>query len=152
VAPAAPDGHPLLVALDQGWDAIFESVHRTVDEMFDPSTNVGSELHANAELAVKYNKPLVAYEAGQHYTTWTNTPSHIIAAMNRRPEMYGVYQSFIEQWFELPNAGTLTLFMLTSLYNDYEAFGLREYYNQPLSELHKRRAVIDWLEEQSKEK
>lgn len=139
-----------LPALDQGWEAIFESVHRTVQEMFDPTTQVGSGLHANAELAVKYGKPLVAYEAGQHYTTWTNTPAGIIAPMNRRPEMYGVYQAFLDGWFSLPNASTITLFLLSSLYNNEEAFGLREYYDQPESELHKRRAALDWIEEHRK--
>ncbi len=132
-------------ALDKGWDAIFKSVHRTLDDMFDPQGIVGEHMYRNAAVAEKYGKKLVAYESGQHYTTWTNTPGHIIAPMNRRPEMYEVYQHFFRGWESLPGASTLVLFQACSLYNDHEAFGLREYYDQPEEELHKRRSTLDWM-------
>lgn len=137
--------------LDKGWDAIFESVHRTVEEKFDPEAELGREMHENAALAVKYDKFFVAYESGQHYTTWTGAPGHIIAPMNRHPEMYDVYRRYLDNWMKLPNAATMVMFQAASLYNEYEAFGLREYYDQPVSELHKRRAVLDWIESEGRE-
>jgi hypothetical protein len=134
-------------AFEKGWDAVFESVNRSLDDMFDPNGYVGKHMYANAALAVKYNKPLVTYEAGQHYTTWTGTPSAMIAPLNRRPEMYDVYIRFLNEWTKLPNASTNVLFSAYAMYDENEAFGMMEYYDQEMSETHKRRAVRDWLKE-----
>ena len=133
-------------ALDKGWDSIFYSVTKTVDDMFDTNGYVGKELYANALLAKKYDKALVAYEGGQHYTVWGGIRADIIAPLNRRPEMYDVYMKFLDGWGNLPNASTFTFFAAYSYFNREEAFGLSEYYNQPMLETPKRKAVLDWID------
>lgn len=75
---------------------------------------------------------LISYEGGHHITT-------NFEAVNANPIIYNTYLTFLDSmnvYFE-----EIVLYSHVAR----NAFGLKQYVNQPLAEAHKYRAVLDWL-------
>ena len=88
---------------------------------------------------------MVAYEGGQHLTTWMGMEPGLPAKINRDEGMYELYLNYLRGWESVEVTSTFLHFSDISPYNKHEAFGLKEYYDQPLSETHKLRAFLEWL-------
>ena len=134
---------PITPAIDQGMDAVFSAVDQLLDNLFDPSSVAGGELHANFAVAQEHNKPMVAYEGGQHFVSWIGMSDEMVADINRDARMYQVYRDYFDGWDEIGGA-TFVHYGSYGMYDRGEAFGMKEYYNQPLEENHKLRAALDW--------
>ena len=93
--------------------------------------------------------PVVAYAGGQSIVASDNTLAdndplvERLAEANRDPRMYNLYLDYLNAL----NGAGMALF---NNYNHYErwdadgSWGTLEYLNQPLSEAHKHRAILDW--------
>jgi hypothetical protein len=134
---------PITPVLDQGMDAIMVAVSEIMENLFDPTSDAGNEFQQTFAIASAYEKPVVAYEGGQHFTGWVGIPTETVAAINRHPRLYDIYRQYFENWSRL-SSGTFVHYSSYGNYDNNEAFGLQEYYNQPVSESHKLRAALDW--------
>ncbi len=113
--------------------------------MYNGKGESGEALAGNFELAAKYDKPMVAYEGGQHLTSWMGLEEGLTAIINRSPQMYDHYLNYFNTWEQEEVTHTFVHYSDIAFYNDYEAFGLKEYYDQPLEDTHKLRAFLDWI-------
>lgn len=130
--------------LDQNPEARFKALTKGIEDMFDRDGQFGTIFMENFQVARDFGKPMVAYEGGQHLTAWfENIPKEVVVGMNRDERMYDVYRLCFKRWEEAGGA-TFLHYSDVSPYEE-DAFGLKEYYNQPLSETHKLRAFLDWI-------
>lgn len=136
---------PLTPVLDQGETAIMQAVRETMEGMFDPAYEMGAELTSNFTIAAQYGKPTVAYEGGQHFTNWIGVSEETVALINRHPDMYDIYRDFFDLW-EAAGGSTFVHYSSYGSYDDGEAFGMKEYYDQPDSENYKLQAMLAWIE------
>ena len=95
---------------------------------------------ANADVARKYAKRFIAYEAGQHVIAPNSLDR--VALINRSPRMYDIYRNYLADW-RTRFGDTIMLYNASGAISQYGAWGLREYAGQPLSQTPKRRAAID---------
>lgn len=118
-----------------GLDSVFAFLGASVATTIDQAVT-------NRNVAAKFGKRYIAYEAGQHVTNGNNVA--LLVSINRDPRMYGLYKKFIADW-NAKVGDTLTLFSSTNPISRYGAWGLREYTGQPLAETPKRKAVEDFM-------
>ena len=137
------DNDPLTPVQDQGMDAIMDAVNECMENLYEPTSEIGVELYKNQAVAIANNKPIVAYEGGQHFTEWVGVDPELVAAINRDEQIYDVYRNYFQQWEDF-GGSTFVHYTSYSNYESGEAFGMKEYYNQPQSECHKFRAALDW--------
>ena len=136
-------------------EAVFDSLDYYVRGIMDgsiapgPSGDKGDRFTDFISLAEQYDKQLVAYEAGQHFTSWqAGLTEEQVTALNLHPRMYGWYQQYMQGWFDhAPITSTLVF------YTSYapcpgggSCFGVKTACDQPIEEAHKYRAIVDWLE------
>lgn len=94
---------------------------------------------------------LLAYEGGQHLApngTDLDNPTvynNYIAA-NRHERMYQLYLDYLKSWDEATGSEVHCLFNSTYAPQKWGSWGLWEFEGQPLSEAHKARAVLDYME------
>ena len=152
IAPYYHKGRKINTAWKQGGiDAVFPILNQIVEDMYNGKGESGEALAGNFELAAKYDKPMVAYEGGQHLTSWMGLEEGLTAIINRAPQMYDHYLNYFSAWEQEEVAHTFVHYSDIAFYNDYEAFGLKEYYDQPLKDNHKLRAFLDWIKGSSAE-
>jgi len=99
---------------------------------------VAGPVAQNAEIAKKYGKRFITYEAGQHVVAPDRLA--LLEQMQRSPLMEPIYRTFIADM--AAKTDLLTLYSATSPITGYGAFGLREYAGQPIAETPKLRGVI----------
>ncbi|KAG2446050.1 hypothetical protein HXX76_000652 [Chlamydomonas incerta] len=118
---------------------------------------------AAAALAAKvgtYGKTVITYEAGPSIVEQAaiesggETPAATVkyVAVNRHPDMYGLYRDYLEMYRRVGFVSAGRPFMqFTSVarYGKYGSWGLQEYTGQPLATAHKYRAYMDWLDGQA---
>ncbi|NBC08888.1 MAG: T9SS type A sorting domain-containing protein [Bacteroidetes bacterium] len=136
-------------------EAVFDSLDYYVQGIMDgsiapgPSGDKGDPFTDFINLAAAYDKQLVAYEAGQHFTSWqAGLTEEQVTTLNLHPRMYGWYQQYMQGWFDhAPITSTLVF------YTSYapcpgggSCFGVKTACDQPIEEAHKYRAIVDWLE------
>ncbi len=106
------------------------------------------------DLAKKYNKKLIAYEAGQHFVTTSigdvggGLTNEQVEKLNSHPRMYNFYQNYIKGWFNnAPLTSTMVFYTSTSdcPNGGGSCFGTVVSCSQPLNEAHKYRAILDWF-------
>ncbi len=96
--------------------------------------------------------PLIAYEGGQHLVA-PGGPSadkalvQKVTSLNREPGMYDLYRAFLDVWNQ-EGGQLMAPYSFTGRYTVWGCFGLLEVMDQPLSEAHKMRAILDWKETQ----
>jgi hypothetical protein len=95
----------------------------------------------NKALAVKYGKRYVAYEGGQHILT---SNLALLQQVERDPRMYDAYKTYLTGW-KAQGGDTMNMFALVGPISQYGAWGLTEYFGQPLTQAPKLRAVRDFL-------
>lgn len=93
------------------------------------------------QIAAKYGKRYVAYEAGQGLIM---RDVDLQKKIQRDPRMHDIYTHFIEGWRK-QIGDTLMLFCTVYPISQYGAWGLVEYSGQPESEAPKLRAVREQL-------
>jgi hypothetical protein len=94
----------------------------------------------NRDIAKKYGKRYIAYEAGQHLINSSNIA--LLGSLNRDARMYDLYKSYLASW--RTNVGdVMVLYNSTGPITSSGAWGLREYAGQPISETPKRRAAVE---------
>lgn len=94
------------------------------------------------EVASRFNKRFITYEAGQHVVTQDLAMQ---AQIQRNPKMYDVYRKYLVDWRDKVGGDLMMMFAHTGPISWSGAWGLREYNGQPLGETPKRRAVLDYL-------
>ncbi len=93
----------------------------------------------NKQVAHKYGKRYITYEAGQHAVIPNNV--ELLIAVSRDPRMEALYTAYIKRW-QTEIGDYLVLFSSISPVTIHGAWGLQEYPNQPLSETPKMRALV----------
>jgi hypothetical protein len=85
------------------------------------------------------NIPMIGYEGGQHVTTSAST-------VNRNPEMYDLY---IEYFDMLDNymGGVFAHYCHVGTWSSGGAWGSMEYTGQPISQAHKYRALMNYIDD-----
>jgi hypothetical protein len=108
---------------------------------------VGTEVRYHQQVAQKQGLPLVAYEGGQHITGFwgienDSVLTNFFIAANRRPEMYQLYQEYLQIWKQI---GGTTFMHFVDIYqpNKWGSWGALEYPNQPGSP--KYNALVDFI-------
>ncbi|MGE5558930.1 MAG: hypothetical protein ACM3WV_10020, partial [Bacillota bacterium] len=98
---------------------------------------------AKADTQAVYNTvhprgyPLLAYEGGQHvYQSGADV-------LNRKPDMYSIYMEYFTQM--KPYYQVFCHYNHVSTYGSGGAWGSEEYIGQSLSTAHKRRAIVDFI-------
>jgi hypothetical protein len=106
-------------------------------------------IKSQANVAKNYNVKLIAYEGGQHLVGTNggenNTAlTELFIAANRSPGMYNLYQRHLNHWFA--EGGNLyMIFSFVGLPSKWGSWGVLEYLDQPLSQAHKYRAIVDFI-------
>ncbi|GFR45710.1 hypothetical protein Agub_g7119, partial [Astrephomene gubernaculifera] len=136
----------------------------TVDAMIAKCNSTLNSTEAEAKALVtaakSYGVPLILYEAGPSIVEsaaisnsgQTAGLATKFVAVNRHPEMYRLYRSYLEAY---RRAGLIAegrpwmQFASTGLPSPYGSWGLQEYTGQPASDAPKYRAIMDWLDAQA---
>lgn len=120
-------GGPDHAATTATWslDQLFEELQKEVDGQ---NRDV---IIQQAEIARKYDLPLVAYEGGQHLVGYSGTEhdKHLhdfFAKANRDPRMGDLYRRHIRHWQEA-GGGTYVLFNSMGTYSQWGSWGLLEH-------------------------
>lgn len=127
-----------------GYDLMHEGQTQDLTEIFrrlddeESATIVIAE--KNRQVASRFGKRYIAYEAGQHIVKPDDLP--LTTKIQRDPRMYGVYKRYINDWRSRVG-DTLTLFSNVGGIGPFGAWGLSEHSGQPISEAPKLRAVLE---------
>lgn len=118
------------------------------DLQHELATSVAPTMVENVQLASERGLPTIAYEGGQHLAGVGGSQDNFLLSqkfidVNRAPGMYEFYRSFLESW-EAAGADFMTPYSFCGAYSSFGSWGHLEYLNQPLSEAHKHRALVDW--------
>ncbi len=131
-------------------DTILDRLQATLASP-DLVNTVTKEVSRHKAVADKYGLWLITYEGGQHLVAnGTNasiqTLTDKLVAANADERMYGVYQQYLSI---LRDGGVVLHSNFTNVYQPgrFGSWGLQENQDQPVSEAHKLRAVLDWAEE-----
>lgn len=127
-----------------GLDAAFPLLDTVVVNIFDGQYETGQEFALNFDVARQYNKPMVAYEGGQHLTTSAGLPAGFAAEVSMDERMYEHTLRYLTLWEDVDVTSTFAYFTNIARYDENEAFALLDNYEQPLSEAPKLRAFLDW--------
>lgn len=84
------------------------------------------------------NISLIAYEGGQHILKAADVAS-------RLPGMYDFYIAYLDAM--APIFDEFWLYAHSAAYGSGGAWGAKEYIGQPISEAHRYRAIVDWVNE-----
>jgi hypothetical protein len=114
-------------------DSLFQSL--TAD-----SDAVAALTITNRDIAKKYGKRYIAYEAGQHLINGSNVT--LLSSLNRDTRMYDLYRSYLANW-RTNVSDVMVLYNSTGPITSSGAWGLREYAGQPMIETPKRRAAYE---------
>lgn len=133
LATAPYFGHDLMNAgQTSDLDILFQRLNKDLEKTM-------SDAARNREIASKYGKRYIAYEAGQHISIGGNTS--LLEKISRDEQMYRLYKKFLMEWRS--NFGDTIMMYTSAIPIGSTAFGLTEYDTQPVSEAPKLRAVID---------
>ncbi len=116
------------------------------DELYNTLVPVMAQ---NVQVANSRGLDLIAYEGGQHLvgvggSAQSNQQlTDKFVSVNRDPGMYSLYMQFLAAW-EASGAEFMTPYSFCGRYTEFGSWGHLEYLNQPLSEAHKHRALVDW--------
>jgi len=134
-------------------NAVENAMRDAIDELYEPDSWDGEDLYAPAlhnlrqfQWATERGKRMVAYEGGQHVTTYSPyggafLNNEQVTTINRDPMLYDLYRYLLAKWDALGGA-TFVHFADIYAYGP-EAFGLKEYWNQPDNENYKWQALQD---------
>lgn len=118
-----------------------------LDRIFAKAPSVMEQALNNAmihrELAARYGKRYITYEAGQHFVT---KDMDLAYALQRDPRMGALYTDYLDQW-KKRFGGDMVLFSSTAPIGTYGGWGLREYAGQPEEQAPKYHAVRRFLAE-----
>ncbi len=157
--------HDLITGRWPDMDAIFDTLESFAADLMagDVSPGLandkGDPMTDFIDLANKYDKKLVAYEAGQHFVSWSIggvggglTPEQV-RAINVHPRMYNFYQRYLDGWFSnSPVTSTMVFYTSTSSCpSGGSCFGTLTSCDQPIEDAHKYRGIIDWFNGNSQE-
>ena len=104
----------------------------------------------NVQIAQSRGLDLIAYEGGQHLVGVGSAQTNAaltakFISVNRDPRMYDLYTQFLQRWDE-SGAEFMTPYSFIGRFTEFGSWGHKEYLNQPLSEAHKHRALVDWAD------
>ena len=150
-----PSGlQPDVIAIAPYFGRSYASSPTLSDILNDAQDDIGklARLIQNHEIMTGNTLPVVAYAGGQRIMASDNArdDSNLVerlAEANRDPRMYNLYLDYLD----VLNEAGIGLF---NHYNHCErwdadgSWGALEYLNQPLSEAHKHRALLNWPEDE----
>lgn len=116
----------------------------------DRTGRMDADLKKQKAIADANDLWLVTYEGGQHLAgTGANDNNAVLTekliATNRDPQMYSIYQDYLTQLAD--NDVVLhSNFSYVFEPGRFGSWGLKETQEQPLTEAHKFRAVVDWID------
>jgi len=127
-----------------------KSVDLILDECDKNISLVGANLQQWMNIANKFKKKIVGYEAGQHicpfpYEHGNQSVIDNYIAANRHPRMYDLYRKYLKFWDSLTNKSLLCMFNSSQPFSKWGSWGLQEYESQPMESAPKFRAVMDHL-------
>lgn len=127
---------------------LFNGTRATLTDLNTIFTNLNASIDqninwakSNKNVAVQYKKRFIAYEAGQHITHPTNTA--LVREIQRDPRMGQMYTRYLSAW-NTNFADEITLYADITPVSRFGAWGLQEYFGQPLSETPKLQAVLSF--------
>ena len=122
-----------------GLDAVFSALDSVVTDLYAGIGELGEEFLSNVAIARQYNKPLVAYEGGQHLTGWIGLPPYFAADVSRDERIYDHYLQYFNNWEEIDVTATFIHYSDIAQFHEDEAFPLLENYTMSLDEAPKLR-------------
>ena len=139
-------------------DAIFDAMDQFAMDIMSgtarpgPSDDQGDAITAFFNMAQTHQKRVIAYESGQHFVSYAiggiggNLTSEQIAAVNNHPRMYQWYQNYAQAWYDQNLTSTNVFYTSSSgcTSESQSCFGMVTSCDQPLSEAHKLRGLLDW--------
>lgn len=141
-------------------DALFNELDVYVQDVMSgrgrpgPPDDKGDPITDLIDLAEQYGKKVIAYEAGQHYTSWnTGLTQEQVVAVSEHPRMYNYYLYYTHGWFSHAPV-TSTIVFLSSHTNcptGGSCFGVKRFCDQPIEETHRYRAILDWFNRDGKD-
>ena len=135
-------------------DAVFDGLDQFALDLMSgdarpgPLNDLGDPITDFIDLSNRYNKKLVCYEAGQHFTAWHGGISEEqVVAVNDHPRMHDWYMHYLDGWFNNGDvASTMVFYTSTSgCPSGGSCFGTMHSCAQPLDEAHKYRGILDWF-------
>jgi len=115
-------------------------------------TEIYSYIDEQSEVAAQYGVQLLAYEGGQHLTTFGSTDTDdlsindLFGLANRDVRMAQVYESLHEYWRD--NGGGLFMsFESVSVNSIWGNFGNKEYQNQSQADAPKFEMLMNFIDE-----
>ena len=140
-------------------DAIFDAMDNFSRDVMNgkeapgPKDDKGTPFTDFVQYAEMHNKKLIAYEAGQHFVSWSigdiggGVTAEQVATVNSHARMYNWYQHYLNAWFDHDVTSTCVFYTSTSnCPSGGSCFGTVESCNQPLEDAHKFRGILDWLD------
>jgi hypothetical protein len=114
---------------------------------------MSTEIRYHQQVAEKHGLSLVAYEAGQHLSGVLGVENdqaitNFFIAANRRPEMYKLYQDFLQMWKQAGGT-TFMHFVDIGQPSKWGSWGALEYPNQPGGSP-KYNALVDFIKKYQK--
>lgn len=119
-----------------------DSVDMLMTQLGKQMNDGWADVQENADVAKKYGKRYLAYEAGQHVISTTLVD--LLSSVNRNPRMYDIYTSYLSTWRQR-YGDVMMLYSATGFISKSGAWGLREYSGQPMDQTPKRRAAMAML-------
>lgn len=125
----------------------------SVETVLDSATVDMRRILASSEALIpilsERNVELITYEAGQGMVASGSQQGNTsvyekLNTANRHPRMYDIYTEYLEAWERF--GGTMVLYTDIRRYDQWSSYGLLERWDQPVSEAHKFRAVIDFFQ------
>ena len=96
---------------------------------------------ANANVAKRFGKRYIAYEAGQHLLDSANVER--LRTINRSAAMTDIYRAYLTDW-KSRFGDTMVLYNSVGGIGQYGAWGLREYAGQPVAQAPKYLAAVEF--------
>jgi hypothetical protein len=131
------------------WNTISKSNAQILDECRQEILNVvAPAMLGNAQRATARGLTLISYEGGQHLVgTYgaQNTPQLVqkLIDVNRDPGMYDVYRVYLDAW-KAAGGKTMVPYTLCGSYTSWGSWGHLEWMDQPLTQAHKFRSMVEW--------
>ena len=142
-----PDVIAIAPYFGRSYEAPQPTLSKVLEDAQDDIEKIGTLIQRHKVAAGTI--PVVAYAGGQSIVASDNTLDdndplvERLAEANRDPRMYNLYLDYLDALNEA-KIGLFNHYNHCERWNVDGSWGSLEYLNQPLSEAHKHRAILDW--------
>lgn len=108
-------------------------------------------MRTSREITQKYGVSLIAYEGGQHLVGMQGAENderltRLFHEANRSKYMGKLYDNYLEEWQKISSDGLICLWLSTEIWSKWGSWGLREYYDDTVTNSPKLKTVLTRLQ------